>query len=600
MSDVWEKQMEFYLKLTESYNSDKLIEDFSFMLRVLEAGEYKKRLKIIIWNMQFWGIWPFRNLKVEKKDWKHVDFAEIAERARRFKKVLQKEEKYAPKPIKSFLKFLEDTCKYIIKLNDNIHHCICEELFHETLRGEEVFVYIDNYDVIRNDNRESVDYMTSFMNAADEIGETVEYLHCSVVSKDMLIYDKRMFNIFLETPEEDRDKAMKSYKPYFSEFVIPVDQNGRAKGKYNVSDELESITAEDGWFIAKFVPNDSEIEDNSSYVEGGMLTFASPPDYTKGKLLFKSRLGKEEKTYIESAYSRIVSCTDIEPLLKLYASDICNASVYNIGHGNFVTLENAIGDTKVVYDIGLPYIFQVSKAFNVIKKNYKKAYNKMVNLSTQMVIISHWDCDHYLGAYCNNMNIFEVPWITTFSEKVGYVNAKRIMAYLSCNKKLYALDRNIDPQLVGEYSASDYVFQLYRGKGTSYPITPMNCQGLSVRVENKDVLTLMCGDIPYDCLPDTIVNGQNYEYVIIPHHASNMSPRSLNALDSMNEIQYPIICADGDEELGKTKKKVKAGNHCTLISKKSHGQLFFTDDATHSKVTKYECNLSARKAMATI
>ena len=451
------------------------------------------------------------------------------------------------------MKSLVDICKYIIDLNDNIHHCICEELFRKTLRGDTVFVYIDNYNVIRNDNGESATYMTPFLNASDEIGETVEYIHCSVVSEDMLFYDKKMFDIFVETDEENRIEVMKSYKPYFSEFIIPVDQKGRAKGKYDKHDELESLSAEEGWFIARFIPEGSQKVEGKSYVEGGMLTFASPPDYTKGKLEFKNRIKKEDKKYIEHVYSRVSGCdrSMVDDLLRKYATDISKASVYNIGHGNFVTLDNDQGETKVVYDMGLPYLFPIATAFKTIKTDYKNAYHEMVKTSTRMVIISHWDCDHYLGAYCNTENVFDVPWITSFPENDGYINAKRIMVYLSCNERLYAIERDVNPQLVGEYNAPDYVFELYRGKGKSTPITPINCQGLSIKLVNKGVATLMCGDIPYDCLPDTIISGQNYEYVIIPHHASNMSDHSLHMLDTMSGIHYPIICVDGDEKLGK-------------------------------------------------
>ena len=102
----------------------------------------------------------------------------------------------------------------------------------------------------------------------------------------------------------------------------------------------------------------------------------------------------------------------------------------------------------------------------------------------------------------------------------------------------------------------------------------------------------MCGDIPYDCLPKEIIDKNEYKYFVVPHHASNMSDKSYNALNSIKKIEYPIICVNGTEKLGKSNTNVEKGNHCSKIANKSNQILYFTDDDTHDKVNAYICDLT--------
>lgn len=362
-------------------------------------------------------------------------FNSLADSAKEIKSYINKEIEIAPEPYRAWFKALKSICNHIVRLKNNIHHCICKEMFASVFHGETVYVYIDNYDVIPSDKEH---YMSAFMNATPEAGEPVEYLHCSVVSKKMLDYDRTMFNLLLEN---DNDKEKINYRPYFMEFIIPIDKDGKAKGHHINIAELSELTSENGWFEAKFISNGNNMgSDNYSYVEGGMLTFASPADYISGKLVFQKpefkRTSKELKTDIEGVYNRIHErkTDEINVLLEDHIRNIKWADIYNIGHGNFITLNDNKDNTKVVYDIGLPYSFPVSKSFSKVKQDFKPAYDIMKKIKAEIVIISHWDSDHYIGAYCNEQDIFDIPWIVTECNPKGQINAKRIMAYLYCKK----------------------------------------------------------------------------------------------------------------------------------------------------------------------
>ena len=399
------------------------------------------------------------------------------------------------------------------------------------------------------------------------------------------------------------------------EFVIPVDINGNTKGYYNKNDVLQDINSENGWFEARFVPNSDEDSCiNGSYVEGGMLTFASPADYISGKLVFQNpafkRTSKALRADIEEVYNIIQErkTDEINKLLEDHILNIKWANVYNIGHGNFITLNDDNDNTKAIYDIGLPYAFPISKSPRIMKQDYKAVYNEMKNIKAEIVIISHWDSDHYIGAYENKQDIFDIPWIVTECNPKGQINAKRIMAYLYCKKNinyrnnlfLYKGNPKNTQLAFAEYDDNkSYKFQLYKGHGTSPMITPINCQGIAVRISINDVSTLMCGDIPYDCLSDNIINDNVYEYVVIPHHASNMDQKSYDALAKINSIKYPIICVNNKEKLGRTGVKIKKGEHCKNIRKKSGNIVFFTDNNTHS-LKQYKLNLSSRNSLTQI
>ena len=148
-------------------------------------------------------------------------------------------------------------------------------------------------------------------------------------------------------------------------------------------------------------------------------------------------------------------------------------------------------------------------------------------------------------------------------------------------------------QPYAEYIGTDYKFQLYTGYGLSSPTTEINCQGIAIRIEHDKIATLMCGDIPYNCLSDNIIVQNEYEYIVVPHYASNMSQDSYYALAKIKRINYPIIYVNNKDKLGKTNVDVDNGEHCQNIKKLSSNKVYFTDDDTHSLVNEYICDLTS-------
>ncbi len=587
--DIWEEQFRFYCYLKGPDFFRELLDSIWYFYAMTEEFDPNdvgdNELHQLIHT--FYRSREPESLKILKSI---INY--FATQAVERKKELKEELKEESKPNSVQIKYMIGICQYFIDLNNDLHHCICEELFKEIENGEEVLVYIDNHDYISSFKNEDAPYMSAFMNAEEKIGNPIDYLHCSLVTKNMISYDRSMFNAILESDNNIREAIQKSYRPYCVEFVIPVDQEGRASGRYNRDDNLGQIKGEIGWFGARFVSNRTSRNSlSNSFVVGELLTIASPVKYKSGKLVYKRKLTPDENKKIEDDYSKYLPLarTDFDDILKSCTSDIQKASVYNVGHGNFITLENANNETKIVYDIG-PYR-------KTSKKNYKAAYNKIAVVSPNLIIISHWDEDHYMGAFCDNPHILDVPWIAVKIKKSGKINAKRIMCCLLCNKRIGLIDPDdmTISQPFASYKMSVGTIELYRGSGCSSPITPINCQGIAVRIRIPGASALMCGDIPYNCLPDSILYGKEYKYVVIPHHASNMHQDSYDALDTISSIEYSIICVNGNDNLqhkkpGKKTEKVINGTHCTYIKKKTTNPLCFTDDKKHS-IGGYECVL---------
>lgn len=523
---------------------------------------------------------------------------------------LEADFKKISKPYKYYIRSILDTCKFINKKVKGFHHEICECLKKQILRREEVYAFIDSYDPSVMESS----YFSPFIDAVDNAEELVDNLYCSIVTKKMIEYDNLMFGIL----RESADSGEIFYRPYYSGFVIPVDRYGRAIGKFGDSEAFEGIRSEiianrnrQVWFKALFINEDSE-SNGAPYVEGDLLFAASPMTNSNGKLAFTELYPDDDEVtedYKKLLNSYTYNDAAIQALLYNNIGDVTRSQIYNIGHGNFITFEDANGIAKIIYDIGLPHktskdnskhnktAKNKSTSNETVESKYTLTYKKIKNISSELVIISHWDEDHYAGAYINENNIFNIPWIVTaYDAEEGKTNAKRIMLYLSSIDKLYMIKRAIDDssvsgkQLVADANNNGICFELYRGEGTSSGITKINRYGLALKIKYNNTNTLMCADVPYRCLPDAIIDNNAYDYVVIPHHASNMVKASYKKLKKMSGIEYSFICANGNDPLGRTTDLIKDGGHFDSIKRKTNKKVYFTDDDNHS-VHAYSCDL---------
>lgn len=461
---------------------------------------------------------------------------------------------------------------------ENIHKDMCKKIFDSIESGHKFYAFIDNYD--RYKHLETETYFSPFINysqyASSEEKDPEYYLHCSILTDEMMEYDSfiqddRMNVEFLNT--------FLKYKPYFIEFMIPVYKDGATECNANIDkkikEELSSLTSP-MWFRARYKTNCNR-NSEYPYVKGKLVECASPINFSDGYIEFVDKLNDTNLTdkinYIYNT-SDFSSSQDVENVLTQTIKCPLNiARAYNIGHGNFIQLRGDYSYPSMIYDIGY-----ITKLQNTINK--KSANKALLQLKASIVIISHWDSDHYWGAYTNE-KLWNVPWIAPDCAEKGNITGKRLIRFLKKLKKMYLIKRLhtnqgttslTQPFAKLELKQQDFQLEIYRGCGKDRRITEKNCEGIVVKITNNTVSTLMCGDVPYFCLSDiSTTKQQSYEYMIVPHHCSEMDTSKLNK--QYLSIENAIIC-----EKKETKKKVMSNTHYAALSSITN-KCYFTGDA---------------------
>ncbi len=184
--DIWENQFLFYAKLKENNLYDELL----IILRDFFHKTEDINLIAKDWDnemAELFGNYAHCNEDNRIEIIKNIIFS-FSENAKKYKKLIREKYKNSSNPNAISKKYLTNICQYFFDIKNDIHHCICEELFRNMMNGDDsnVYVYIDNYQTFyQHDNKP---YMSAFMHATEEEFEPIEYLHCSLVTKEMLSY----------------------------------------------------------------------------------------------------------------------------------------------------------------------------------------------------------------------------------------------------------------------------------------------------------------------------------------------------------------------------------------------------------------------------
>ncbi len=468
-------------------------------------------------------------------------------------------------------------------INDN-HHSICKYFFNNIESGNTFYAFIDNSERYSNSKLHEKAYFHPFINESVNgqynENQPLYYLHCSIVTYEMIQYDE----LALDQNELSIDFVEDfKYKPYFIEFMIPVYEGDVTECNENIDknmkDELSSLTSPI-WFEARYVKNCDNCNQKSPYIKGRLVECASPINFSDGCIEFVGKLTDSDYKKLTNRINYIYNTSsfssqqDIEKVLEQTITSPLNiARAYNVGHGNLIQLRSDYSYPSMIYDIGY-----ITKLQNTINK--KSANKALLQLKASIVIISHWDSDHYWGAYTNE-KLWNVPWIAPDCAEEGNITGKRLIRFLKNLKKMYLIERlhtnqgttsPTQPFAKLEIKQKDFKLEIYCGSGKDKQITKKNCEGLVLKITNNSVSTLMCGDVPYLCLSDINTNNpQSYEYIIVPHHCSEMDTSKLNK--QYLSIENAIIC-----EKKETKKKVMSNTHYAALSSITN-KCFFTGDA---------------------
>lgn len=458
------------------------------------------------------------------------------------------------------------------------HNKKCEDIFNDILnwyRPKEdpcIFVRVETVDSRYETETENVE-----INISEEDDYHIAYRRIaefSVLTKKMYEYDKETILSRMLDENSKEPLIYDSYRPYFASMMIEVDDESEKKlNQFEYNWQKAIFVSDDE--IVKILENTKSDTDNKKKekikylkeimlgheIEAMFVFAASPVRRIKGKLIFFPNSdiatldGKNVNDLVKGDYD-ITKFTITRPSNKLIENEIINAwqndvpgivDIYNVGHGNADYIRGK--KHRILYDIGYNYRCIPKE----VPDQFPKACRALRRLKPSIIILSHWDSDHYIGCVYAGEAIFDVKWIapalTSAADNKYALNAFRIAAFIKAIGKLILIERTGNNENIGRISCgSDYEIILRMGNSTTpetHNITKRNREGLYIEIQkNNEVHTLLSGDVSYESMVDSLFLDDSLVYMHVPHHCSEMKLDKLNTAKWNKIIKYAIISSN--------------------------------------------------------
>lgn len=436
----------------------------------------------------------------------------------------------------------------------NAHRRIVHNLFKSAKKAKEIYIRIENIP-------------EPYTTGGNEVGESNgsgDLVHVSILTDDILDYDKKVFGYFNEN--KDRVNEMKlsgrigyvdtkklgdgfenlntdyiSYKPYFLEFQIERSALSASHIKFLENNEITGH-----WVYGSLLEKkDKNVNDDGSIIiDGNLLSSASPVRYTKGHLkITNKKVGIAFTSDVISTYSTTAS-VKTEAVIKgelkkvLDGAEDYTIKLYDVGDGNCI-YGYTDNDKRFLFDIGYNMCQTLSYEIPTTKLTRHVYTERALRaVKPNVVMLSHWDLDHILGVVYANSKIFNVAWIAPDLNPIikTNINSHRLAKYLEALGVLFLLDSGIIDTDI--YSNGNLTVWKCKGKKTPRPgtgynnLSEPNNSGLAIEIKinstKGQVLTLLPGDAEYLALPKNMnFSTQNYDYLVVPHHGSNIDTSHL-------------------------------------------------------------------------
>lgn len=359
------------------------------------------------------------------------------------------------------------------------------ENIREQLESESIDVYL-HFDIIKVEIYKEVNDDTN--------------IQCSILTDAMIEYDRQVLfnNEIVNDYIQD-----KSIRPYFAFLNI----------NYKLIKKIVNYT-EDCWYKAKLVKKtENNVNENNSYIKANLIYSLSPIVVKNCELYCNWEKIEEDKlNEINEMYDSGIKNIKCQPSICF---KICNdepidvIKVYKLGDGN---CNYVVGNNKrILYDIG--YNIKSIPYCNINRNKYKNYISAVRRIKPSLVVISHWDLDHFIGcAYCND-SLFKVDWITKELDHDVSISAKRLAMFLNQLGRLKVI--NINTNI---FNCCTNI-SLHVGKGNDKNISKRNREGLYLIIKGNDKTAVLTGDVPYRCLSDVKFYP---DFIIAPHHGGKM------------------------------------------------------------------------------
>ena len=492
------------------------------------------------------------------------------------------------------------------------HNKKCEEIFYDILNWnrpkEDPYIFVRVETV---DSRYETETEDAEINISEEDDYHIAYRRIaefSVLTKKMYEYDKETILSGMLDENSKDTLICDSYRPYFASMMIEVDDKSEKELKQFGYNWQKAIFVSDDEIIRIFENNksdtDNKKEEKTKYLKGRCLGHtieavfvfaASPVRRIKGNLIIFPNSdiatldGKNVNDLVKGDYD-ITKFTITGPSDKIIENEIINAwqndvpgivDIYNVGHGNADYIRG--NKHRILYDIGYNYRCIPKE----VPDQFPKACRALRRLKPSIIILSHWDSDHYIGCVYAGEAIFDVKWIapalTSAVDNKYTLNAFRMAAFLKAIGKLILIERTGNDENIGRITCgSNYKIILRMGNSKTPEtcnITKRNREGLYIEIQkDNEVHTLLSGDVTYQSMVDKLFQDDSLVYMHVPHHCSEMKLDKLKATKWNVNKKYAIISSNKvkDKSSGKLGYKENQDHTIELGNVFKKGNVYHT------------------------
>lgn len=227
--------------------------------------------------------------------------------------------------------------------------------------------------------------------------------------------------------------------------------------------------------------------------------------------------------------------------LDIFFSSKIKLDIHRVGQANFVYCHNEKANKHLLVDCGIPLPTNIKLANQGIKKRKDKVdYSFISKIGPDLIIISHWDYDHYSGLYSLSRNAWKNKELLILAPYKAVNNfgepRKCILKYLLSRNALCLLETP-----TGNKDGALYVnargYSIFQGKGND-----KNNKSLLLRLKR----TILPGDCEDSYWPIAYGNPYGINVVVLPHHGAKGVIQKSGVALCMSQTNKPyniFICA---------------------------------------------------------
>lgn len=502
----------------------------------------------------------------------------VSERLRRYPNKLEKEKSVRERLKKIEVGYIKEKIVDNIVWNDAYYnlqltnHEICHELFWNAFRGHSrLYIQMPNFIVEDKEISNNSDMWEK------DGKENLITFSCTLLTLQMLDYDTMMFEAMSNQEDAEYSNAAKEYyRPYLFSYVAEINRDtylNLCKVQFeqkSIIDTLEKKDASHVWMECTFDNKKEGISLNGYVVQSASNIKKIKMDI---KIIEDQNTSAKDRKEILDAYELENTCKSDDVFIKeLYndlkstQNEISTISVYRIGNGNCVYVENKTKDKSFFFDMGYNYRHRPNLLMKAGNYNYTSAMGEIVRRKPSFFILSHWDMDHIVGSYAAKKAFLNKKWYTPDCND-ACADARRLAKYLDLKGNLVRASRENAGRMIGKIDMENVRYKVFMGEKALCDRSKPNCEGIVIKYEDTDHVVLMMGDVNYASYNKAVTNynktinatgaqeplfaDAKIDYLIVPHHGSQHTAYDLitdNKVIKTKAEKAIICCTDCSKE----------------------------------------------------